>query len=51
LELYPEGADSGDKYYSGSGIVTSASIGVTMDGVISRTFNFQISGGISHLTV
>ena len=51
LELYPEGADSGDKYYSGSGIVTGASIGVTLDGIISRTFNFQISGGISHLSV
>ena len=51
LELYPEGADSGDKYYSGTGIVTGASIAVTLDGIISRTFNFQISGGISHLTV
>ena len=51
LELYPEGADSGDKYYSGSGIVTGASIAVTLDGIISRTFNFQISGGISHLSV
>ena len=51
LELDPEGADSGDKYYSGSGIVTGASIAVTLDGIISRTFNFQISGGISHLSV
>jgi hypothetical protein len=51
LELYPEGADSGDKYYSGTGIVTGASIAVTLDGIISRTFNFQISGGISHLSV
>lgn len=51
IELYPEGADSGDKYYSGTGIVTGASIAVTLDGIISRTFNFQISGGISHLSV
>ena len=29
LELYPEGADSGDKYYSGSGIVTLSLIHIS----------------------
>ena len=51
VECHFDESDSGDKYYSGTGIVTGASIAVTLDGIISRTFNFQISGGISHLTV
>ena len=51
LNLYPEGADSGDAYYTGTAIVTGASVAVTMDGVISRTFNIQFSGGVSHTTV
>ena len=51
LNLYPEGADSGDAYYTGTALVTGASVAVTMDGVISRTFNVQFSGGVSHTTV
>ena len=51
LNLYPEGADSGDAYYTGTAIVTGASVAVTMDGVISRTFNVQFSGGVTHTTV
>ncbi len=51
LNLYPEGADAGDAYYTGTAIVTGASVAVTMDGVISRTFNVQFSGGVSHTTV
>tara|TARA_Y100001972_G_C7627211_1_gene314681 strand:+ start:483 stop:872 length:390 start_codon:yes stop_codon:yes gene_type:complete len=51
IELYPEGADSGDKYYNGTGIVTGMDVGVTMDGIISRTINVQFSGGVTHSTV
>ena len=51
LNLYPEGADSGDAYYTGTALVTGASVAVTMDGVISRTFNVQFSGGVTHTTV
>ena len=51
IELYPEGADSGDKYYNGTGIVTGADVAVTMDGIISRTLNIQFSGGVTHSTV
>ena len=51
LELYPEGADSGDAYYTGTGIVTGADVAVTMDGIISRTLNIQFSGGVTHSTV
>jgi|TARA_R100000482_G_scaffold23465_1_gene6902 hypothetical protein len=51
IELYPEGADSGDAYYTGTGIVTGADVAVTMDGIISRTLNIQFSGGVTHTTV
>ena len=51
LELYPEGADRGDKYFVGTAIVTGADVGVTMDGIISRTLSFQFTGGITEATV
>jgi hypothetical protein len=51
IELYPEGADAGDAYYTGTGIVTGADVAVTMDGIISRTLNIQFSGGVTHTTV
>ena len=51
LELYPEGADSGDKYFTGTAIVTGGDVGVTMDGIISRTLTFQFTGGVSEATV
>ena len=51
IELYPEGADSGDTYYTGTAIVTGVSQNVSLDGVISRTINVQFSGGVSTTTV
>ena len=51
LNLYPEGADSGDTYYTGTAIVTGVSQAVTLDGIISRTVNVQFSGGVSTTTV
>ena len=51
IEWYPEGTDSGDAYYNGTGIVTGADVAVTMDGIISRTLNIQFTGGVTHSTV
>ena len=51
LNLYPEGADAGDTYYTGTAIVTGVSQAVSLDGVISRTINVQFSGGVSSTTV
>ena len=51
IELYPEGTDAGDAYYTGTGIVTGADVAVSMDGIISRTLNIQFSGGVTHTTV
>ena len=51
LNLYPEGADSGDTYYTGTALVTGVSQAVVLDGVISRTINVQFTGGVSTTTV
>ena len=51
LDLYPEGADSGDTYYTGTAIVTGVSQAITLDGIISRTINVQFSGGVSTTSV
>jgi len=51
LNLYPEGSDSGDAYYTGTAIITGASVGVTLDGIISRSFTVQFTGGLTHTTV
>jgi hypothetical protein len=51
LELYPEGADSSDEYFVGTAIVTGNDTSVTMDGITSRTFSFQFTGGVSTATV
>lgn len=51
LNLYPEGEDSGDTYYTGTAIVTGVSQNISLDGVIARTINVQFSGGVSTTTV
>ena len=47
----PEGNASGDESFSGTGIVTGMSVGVTLDGVTTRTVSLQGSGGITIGTV
>ena len=49
--LLPEGNTSGDISFSGSGIVTSMSVGVTLDGVTTRTVAFQGTGALTQGTV
>ena len=47
----PEGNESGDRKFSGTGIVTGMSVSVPLDGVITRTFSIQCSGGLTIGTV
>ena len=49
--LLPEGNSSGDESFSGSGIVTGMSVGVTLDGVTTRTVSGQGNGGLTIGTV
>ena len=47
----PEGNDSGDESFSGTGIVTSMSVGVTLDGMTTRTVALQGNGALTTGTV
>lgn len=51
LLLYPEGADSGDYFYTVPAIVTGNSVSVTMDDLIRLSITCQINGAISRGTV
>ena len=47
----PEGNTSGDESFSGTGIVTSMSVGVTLDGMTTRTVALQGNGALTTGTV
>ena len=51
FEFMPEGSSSGDRKFSGTGIVTGMSVGVTLDGVTTRTVSLQGTGGLTIGTV
>ena len=42
----PEGADSGDEYFTGTAIVTGNDVSVSMDGITSRTFSSYENHGL-----
>lgn len=47
LNLYPEGATTGDIYYSGTAIVNSIGVAVPTNGMVERTIGFQGSGALT----
>ncbi len=49
--LLPEGNASGDRSFSGTGVVTGMSVTNSMDAVISRTVTFQGTGALTIGTV
>ena len=51
LNLQMEGNTTGDHKLTGSAIVTSRSIGVTSDGIVTATYSFQGTGGLTETTV
>tara|TARA_Y100000114_G_scaffold100147_1_gene93326 strand:- start:3206 stop:3592 length:387 start_codon:yes stop_codon:yes gene_type:complete len=51
LELYPEGAESGDTYFTGTVIVTSKTVTSTVDGMVEASFTAQGTGGITETTL
>ena len=51
LNLYHEGADSSDYYYTGTWLVTGNSISITTDGIIEATFDATLTGALSRSTV
>jgi predicted secreted protein len=50
LKLYPEGATTGDIYYSGNAIVTSIERSASFDGMVEATFAFQGTGTLTQAT-
>lgn len=50
FEIYPTGTATGEKYYSGGGIVTSKSISTSFDGMVEASFSVQVSGAVTEAT-
>ena len=51
LNVYPEGASSGDTYYTGSAIVTGSTIASSFDGMVEAEVSFQGTGALTTTTV
>ena len=51
LNVYPEGATSGDTFYTGSAIVTGKTINSSFDGMVEAEISFQGSGALTIDTV
>ncbi len=47
LNLYPEGATTGDTYYTGTALITSIGVSVPTNGMIERTIGFQGTGALT----
>jgi len=46
-EVHPTGTGSGEKYYSGGGIVTAKTISASYDGLVEASFSVQVSGAVT----
>jgi len=51
VTFYPEGADSGDTYLSGTAIITGVSVNSSFDGLVERSFTLQGDGALTISTV
>ena len=51
LNLFPEGADSGDYFASGSAIVTEVGVSAAIEGMVEQTFSFTGSGALTWAAV
>jgi lipopolysaccharide biosynthesis protein len=50
INFYPEGAATGDKYYTGTAIVTSKTVTGSFDGMVESTINVQGTGALTFST-
>lgn len=51
LNMYPEGDDSGDTYWTGDVIITSVSYSAAFDGLVEASFSFTGTGALTTSTV
>jgi|TARA_R100000656_G_scaffold108294_1_gene80375 hypothetical protein len=49
--VYPEGASSGDRTFTGSGIITGMSTNNSLDAMVTRSVTFQGTGALTISTV
>ena len=49
--VYPEGTTSGDRTFTGTGIVTGMSINDALDSIVTRSITFQGTGALTRSTV
>ena len=47
INVYPEGNQTGDKYFTGSAIVTAKSVSASFDGLVESAISFQGSGALT----
>ena len=50
LNVYPEGATSGDTFYTGSAIVTGKTVNSSFDGMVESEISFTGTGALSEAT-
>ena len=51
VAFYPEGASSGDTYYTGAALITSVEGSAELDGMVESSISLQGVGGITTATV
>jgi len=51
INFYPEGADSGDTYYTGTALVTGVTRSASFDGMVEASITLQGSGALTASTV
>lgn len=51
IKFYPEGASTGDTFYSGSAIVTGLTINGSFDGMVEASITVQGNGALTKSTV
>jgi len=51
LNLYPEGADTGDTYFTGAAVVTGVSRSGSAEGLVEVSFTFEGNGDLTETTV
>lgn len=51
LNLYPEGDDSGDTYYTASVIITEEGASASFDGMVEASYSFSANGAVTTTTV
>ena len=51
LNLYPEGSDSADTYYTGTAIITSISRANAIGSMVTASFSFQGTNALTSATV